>query len=67
MSREDIANHLRLAPETVSRILTQMQNDGLIAVSRRMVTLVSRDRLRAMLMPAMPDGLAPAARPRTDT
>lgn len=39
MSRTDIANYLRLAPETVSRILKRFQNDGLIRVDRRELEL----------------------------
>jgi CRP/FNR family transcriptional regulator len=45
MPRTDIANYLRLAPETVSRILRRFQDDGLIAVRRREVELVEADRL----------------------
>ena len=30
MARTDIANYLRLAPETVSRVLRRFQDDGLI-------------------------------------
>ena len=60
MSREDIANHLRLSPETVSRILTQLQTDGLIAVNRRKVTLLDRARLRGMV-PVTPVGFQPGS------
>jgi len=35
MARTDIANYLRLAPETVSRVLRRMQDAGIIAVERR--------------------------------
>ena len=37
MGRGDIANYLRLAPETVSRVLKRFQHDGLIKVDRREV------------------------------
>ena len=39
MSRQDIADYLGLTIETVSRTLTQLERDGLIAipVSRRIV------------------------------
>lgn len=40
MSRGDIANYLRLAAETVSRVLRRFQDQGLIAVEGREVTLV---------------------------
>ncbi|MDY0022363.1 helix-turn-helix domain-containing protein [Arenimonas caeni] len=35
MTRTDIANYLRLAPETVSRVLRRLQEDGLVKVERR--------------------------------
>ncbi|RCX24813.1 helix-turn-helix domain-containing protein [Thioalbus denitrificans] len=37
MSREDIANYLGLAPETLSRALTKLRNDGVIDVTTRSV------------------------------
>ena len=40
MSRRDIANYLRLAPETVTRVLTRFEKDDLIAVERRTVRLM---------------------------
>ncbi len=46
MPRRDIANYLRLAPETVSRILARFQADGLIAVERRDMELLDTERLR---------------------
>lgn len=48
MSRTDIANYIRLAPETVSRILKRFQEQALIAVDRREVELLDMDRLRAI-------------------
>lgn len=48
MSRTDIANYLRLAAETVSRVLRRMQEDGLIAVERREVELVDMARLEKL-------------------
>jgi CRP/FNR family transcriptional regulator len=45
MSRTDIANYLRLAPETVSRVLKRFNDEGLIVVDRREVDLVDRQRL----------------------
>ena len=53
MGRTDIANYLRLAPETVSRVLRRFQEDGLLAVDRREVELVSRDRLEALALPVL--------------
>ena len=48
MARTDIANYLRLAPETVSRVLRRMQDEGLVTVDRREVELLDADRLGAM-------------------
>lgn len=45
MARTDIANYLRLAPETVSRVLRRFQDDGLLNIERREVELVGRERL----------------------
>ncbi|HIJ24131.1 MAG: helix-turn-helix domain-containing protein [Gammaproteobacteria bacterium] len=46
MSREDIASYLGLAVETVSRSFQKLKNAGLIQVSGRNVTLVSRSALQ---------------------
>jgi CRP/FNR family transcriptional regulator len=45
MARTDIANYLRLAAETVSRILKRFQEEGLIRVDRRETELLDRPRL----------------------
>ena len=45
MSRGDIANYLRLAPETVSRCLRRFQDEHLIGVDRRELELLQPDRL----------------------
>ncbi|MGQ0428408.1 MAG: helix-turn-helix domain-containing protein [Gammaproteobacteria bacterium] len=45
MSRTDIANYLRLAAETVSRILRRFQDERLIRVRRREVELLDLPRL----------------------
>jgi CRP/FNR family transcriptional regulator len=39
MSRTDIANYLRLAAETVSRVFRRFQDEGLINVDRREIEL----------------------------
>ncbi|MEO8486354.1 MAG: helix-turn-helix domain-containing protein [Betaproteobacteria bacterium] len=51
MARTDIGNYLRLAPETVSRVLKRFQDDGLIAVDRRDVELTSVAALEALAAP----------------
>ena len=45
MPRTDIANFLRLAAETVSRILKRFQTDGLVRVERRDVEILDPARL----------------------
>ena len=45
MARTDIANYLRLAPETVSRVLRRFQDDGLLQIDRREVELLDPARL----------------------
>jgi CRP/FNR family transcriptional regulator len=48
MSRNDIGNYLGMAEETVCRILTRFQEEGLITTRRRQTTLNDPDRLRAV-------------------
>lgn len=48
MSRQDIANYLSLAVETVSRLFGDFQANGIIAVDRRYVRIVDLERLRQM-------------------
>ena len=55
MARTDIANYLRLAPETVSRVLKRFQQDGLLGVDRREVELLDRDGLEALAAPILRD------------
>ena len=45
MSRTDIANYLCLALETVSRLVTQLHDEGIIAIDRRNIRLLDRDAL----------------------
>ena len=53
MARTDIANYLRLAPETVSRVLRRFQTEGLLKVDRREVELVGKDTLEALAAPVL--------------
>jgi CRP/FNR family transcriptional regulator len=48
MPRRDIANHLRLATETVSRLFARFQEEGLLAVRRREVEILDFPRLAAI-------------------
>jgi len=53
MSRTDIGNHLRLAPETVSRVLKRFQDDGLVELDRREVELRGIEALKALAAPIL--------------
>ncbi|MCC7249440.1 MAG: helix-turn-helix domain-containing protein [Lysobacter sp.] len=53
MARTDIANYLRLAPETVSRVLRRFDEEGLLRVDRRDVELLDRDALTALAAPVL--------------
>lgn len=53
MSRTDIANYLRLAAETVSRVMRRFQEDGLVKVNRREVELLDLPRLEALAQPVL--------------
>ena len=48
MARTDMANYLRLAPETVSRVLRRFQDDGLVNVERREFEIRDMPRLEAL-------------------
>lgn len=49
MSREDIASYLGLKLETVSRLFSRLQGDGLIQVQGRAIKLLDPTALRAMI------------------
>ena len=53
MPRTDIGNHLRLAPETVSRVLKRFQDERLVAIDHREVELLDADALRALAAPVL--------------
>jgi CRP/FNR family transcriptional regulator len=48
MSREDIANYLGLALETVSRGFTRLQEDGVISVQGRLIGISDRQQLNRL-------------------
>ena len=48
MSRSDIGNYLGIAEETVSRIFTRFQEEGIITSERRHITLNNLERLSAI-------------------
>ncbi|WP_337815492.1 fumarate/nitrate reduction transcriptional regulator Fnr [Acidihalobacter sp.] len=55
MSRHDIANYLGLAVETVSRLFTRFQQDGLIEAQRKAVKILQREALAEMAGNTGPD------------
>ena len=55
MSRTDMANYLRLAPETVSRVLRRFQTEGLIQVERREIELSLKQQLEQLAKPVLRD------------
>lgn len=48
MARTDIANYLRLAAESVSRVFRRFQDDGLIRVDRREIEILQRRALEEL-------------------
>lgn len=48
MSRNDIGNYLGLAVETVSRLFTRFQDEGLVKVQRKHIQLCSVDELNLL-------------------
>ncbi len=61
MSRADIASYLALAVETVSRVLTRLQEAGLLNVQRSRVHILDLDNLAVIAEETM-DGGPPAHR-----
>ena len=58
MSRADIASYLALAVETVSRVLTRLQEAGLLKVQRSRVRILDLDGLATVAEETMEDGPA---------
>jgi CRP/FNR family transcriptional regulator len=55
MSRGDIANYLRLAAETVSRVLSRFRAQQLIRIEGRELELLDPKRLQAIGQALLPD------------
>ena len=55
MGRSDMANYLRLATETVSRVLRRFQDEGLLKVDRRELEVLDMPRLQALASPVLRD------------
>ncbi|MEE9423535.1 MAG: helix-turn-helix domain-containing protein, partial [Methylococcales bacterium] len=49
MPRQDIANYLGLAVETVSRLMTQFHDKGLIEVDKRNIKINDIDKLKGIV------------------
>ena len=49
MTRQDIANYLGLAVETVSRLFAHFQDDGIIAVDKRNITITDMAALKQIV------------------
>lgn len=55
MTRADMANYLRLASETVSRVFRRFQEEGLISVDRRNIELLDRSKLEELARSVLRD------------
>ena len=55
MARTDMANYLRLAPETVSRVLRRFQDEELVNVERRELEIRDMAKLQALAKPVLRD------------
>jgi CRP/FNR family transcriptional regulator, anaerobic regulatory protein len=60
MSRNDIASYLGLAVETVSRMFTRFQDQGLLDVRRRVIRIRDLERLEAICAGAQPEAPMPS-------
>jgi CRP/FNR family transcriptional regulator len=49
MSRQEIGSYLGLALETVSRLFTRFQDDGILRVERKHIEILDMDRLKAIV------------------
>lgn len=49
MSRNDIANMLGLAVETISRLFTQFQEQGILSVDRKHIKIIDADKLSELI------------------
>lgn len=49
MPRQDIANYLGLAVETVSRLFAHYQEEGVIQVDRRRISILNMERLKVIV------------------
>jgi len=52
MTRADIGSYLGMTLETVSRLFSRLQHEGIVEIRQRHVRLIDADRLRAISEPA---------------
>jgi CRP/FNR family transcriptional regulator len=52
MTREEIGSYLGLSLETVSRLFSRFQDDGVIAVQQKHVRILDVEALRALMTPS---------------
>lgn len=55
MSRNDIANVLGMAVETISRLFTQLQEQGILNVERKSIKILNLDALQALSNKCTPE------------
>ncbi len=55
MPRQDIANYLGVAVETISRLFASFQNEKIIVVDRRHITIVDMAKLKAIVGECKPN------------
>jgi len=48
MSRGDIGNHLGLAVETVSRLFSRFQEEGLIAITGKSISIQDMEKMESL-------------------
>lgn len=48
MPRHDLANYLGMAVETLSRMFSRLQEDGIISVNHRLIEILSLERLKGL-------------------
>jgi CRP/FNR family transcriptional regulator len=49
MTREELGSYLGLSMETISRLLSHLQELGVVRVDKRLIEILSEDRLRIWL------------------
>jgi CRP/FNR family transcriptional regulator len=48
MPRHDLANYLGMAVETLSRMFSRLQDDGIISVNHRLIAILAPERLKGL-------------------